>query len=143
MRLPVASATVIEVGDLVWYENGELKPAAARADAGTEAANQEAFHDRFAGVAMQRSPAGESEPVRVATTGVFEFDCPSGTYEPGQLLGVKEAANGTQLENQRVASVAGAALAVGRCARRVNPAGTSVLVSVVGTVLHGGPQAVV
>ena len=59
VMLPVAAETVIEIGDLV--VPGERRRASRRrlqADAGTEAANQEAFHDAFVGVAMQRSPAG-------------------------------------------------------------------------------------
>jgi hypothetical protein len=44
--------------------------------------------------------------------------------------------------NQTVAKVANANAAVGRCARRVNPAGTRVLVDIVSSLLHGGTQAV-
>jgi hypothetical protein len=40
-----------------------------------------------------------------------------------------------------VKSVATENLAVGRVAKRVNPAGTSVLVEIVSTVMRGGPQA--
>jgi hypothetical protein len=38
--------------------------------------------------------------------------------------------------------VATANLAIGRCAKRVNPAATTVLVDIVGTISHGGPQTV-
>lgn len=138
--LPVDPATVIEIGDLVYLATDDARPASALADAGSEAANQEALHDAFAGVAMQRSASGETTPIRVATTGVFEFACPSATYEVGAYVGVDEAASGTELEDQKVAAVAGANLAVGRCAKRVSPAGTAILVDIVSTVSHGGPQ---
>lgn len=141
--LPVDAATVIEIGDLVWLDVDDAKPAAAQADAGSEAANQALFHTKFAGVAMQRSRAGDADPIRVATTGVFEFAAPAGTREVGALLGVDEAAGGTALENQKVDGVGGAQLAVGRCAKRVDPADTRVLVDIVSTVMYGGPQAVV
>ena len=36
---------------------------------------------------MQRSRSGETAPIRVATTGVFEFDCASGTFELGDMVG--------------------------------------------------------
>jgi hypothetical protein len=36
--------------------------------------------------------------------------------------------------------VATSNLAIGRCAKRVNPASTRVLIDVVSTVLRGGPQ---
>jgi hypothetical protein len=137
---PVDSATVIEIGDLVYLETDDVRPASAQADQLTEAANQELFHDKFLGVAMQRSPAGDVRPIRVATTGVFEFACLSATFEIGALAGSDEAASGTALENQVVATVATPNLAVGRVVRRVNPADTRVLVDIVGTVTYGGPQ---
>ncbi len=139
--LPVDSATVVEIGDLVYLDTDDAKPASSQADQSSEAANQELFHDNFAGVAMQASPAGQTKPIRVATTGVFEFDCLADTFEVGELLGVDEDGGGTALEDQVVASVATPNLAIGRCAKRVGSAGAKVLVDVVGTVSHGGPQA--
>ena len=138
--IPVDSATVIEIGDLVYLDTDDAKPAGSQADAGTEAANQEAFHDLFAGVAMQRSRAGDTTPIRVATRGVFEFPCPSATFEVGALIGASENGGGTALLNQQVEGVATANLAIGRCAKRVNPAATTVLVDIVATISHGGPQ---
>lgn len=130
----------IEIGDLVIFSNG-AQPANQVADAGTEAANQEAFHDLFGGVAMQRSRLGDTNPIRVATTGVFEFPCPSSSFEVGALIGASEAASGDVLLNQQVEGVATANLAIGRCAKRTVSA-TSVLVQIVGTISHGGPQTV-
>ncbi len=139
--LAVDSTTTIEIGDLVYLDTDDAKPAASQADQSTEAANQELFHDNFSGVALQASRSGDTSPIRVATTGVFEFDCPSSTFEVGDLIGVDEAASGTELENQQVDSVAGENLAIGRCAKRVSTASTAVLVDITGTVSHGGPQA--
>ena len=143
VMLPVDSATVIEIGDLVFLDGDYAKPASAQADQGTEAANQEFFHDKFAGVAMQASPSGSTQPIRVATAGVFEFDCLSATFEVGALVGADENGAGNALLNQTVAGVATANLAVGRCAKRLNPAGTRMLVDVVSTVLKGGPQSMI
>jgi hypothetical protein len=46
--------------------------------------------------------------------------------------------------NQQVIAVnsANPELSIGYCAKRVNPAGAAVMVDVVGTVSHAGPQAV-
>lgn len=140
LMLPVDSATVIEIGDLVYLDTDDAKPASSQADQGVEAANQELFHDKLAGVAMQASRDGETQPIRVATTGVFEFDCVASTFEVGDLIGADENSGGVALEDQVVAAVATANLAVGRCAKRVNPAGTRVLVDVVSTIGRGGPQ---
>ena len=141
VMMPVADSTVIQIGDLVYQASGFARPADMLTDLGTEAGNQEAFHDGFAGVAMQASPAGAVDPIRVATSGVFEFDCLSTTVEIGDLLGADEDGAGVELMNQTVAKVATPNLAIGRCAKRVNPAGTRTLIEIVSTLLRGGPQA--
>lgn len=142
VMLPVDSATVIEIGDLVYLDTDDAKPASSQPDQGTKTSNQQLFHDIFAGVAMQASRSGDTSPIRVATTGVFEFSCASTTLEVGDLLGPDENGAGTALLNDTVAKVTNANEAVGRCAKRLNPAGTSVLVDLVSSVLKGGPQAV-
>jgi len=142
VMMPVDSATVLEIGDLVFYDTDDAKPASVMPDQGTEGANQQLFHDVFAGVAMQASAAGDSDPIRVATAGVFEFDCVSATLEVGDLMGGDENAGGTALLNQTVAKVTNANAAVGRCAKRLNPAGTRVLVDIVSSVMRGGTQAI-
>jgi hypothetical protein len=140
--LPVDSATVIEIGDLVALDVDDAKPASAQADQGTELGNQQLFHDLFAGVAMQASRSGDTQPIRVATTGVFEFDVLSTTLEVGDLMAPDENGGGTALLNQTVAKVTNANAAVGRCAKRLNPAGTRVLVDIVSSAVKGGTQAI-
>ena len=139
--LTVATNTAIEIGDLIYLSGGNAQPASAQADQGSQSANQQLFHGTFAGVAMQQSRAGDGDPIRVATSGVFEFDCTSNTFEVGNLLGVDQTSSPVSLLSQQVIAVSAANLAIGRCASQVNPAGTSVLVDVVSTVLFGGPQA--
>jgi hypothetical protein len=73
---------------------------------------------------------------------VFEFDCVAGTFEVGKLVGADVLVGGTALENQLATPVTTANLAIGRCAKRVNPAGTRVLVDVVSSMQKGGPQAI-
>jgi hypothetical protein len=140
--LPVDSATVIEIGDLVYLDTDDAKPASSQGDQGTEVTNQQLFHDMFAGVAMQASRSGDTQPIRVATTGVFEFDCLSTTLEVGDLMCSDENAGGTTLLNQTVAKVSAANAAIGRCAKRLNPAGTRVLVDIVSSMLKGGAQTI-
>jgi hypothetical protein len=141
VMVPVMDATIVEIGDLIYLVSGVGKPASELVDLGTKAANQEAFHDSFVGVAMQASPAGSTEPIRVATSGVFEFDCVSTTAEIGDLFGVDEDGTGTELLSQTVVKVATPNLAVGRCAKRISPASTRSLLEVVSTAMRGGPQA--
>lgn len=136
----VDSGTAVEIGDLVYQDVDDAKPASAQSDQGSETANQELLADNFLGVAMQRSRNGDTDPIRVATTGVFEFDCPSGTFELGDLVGVDENAGGDGLLDQQVASVSASKYAVGRVAKRVPTAATSVLVDIRSTVMTGGVE---
>ena len=136
----VGSATVIEIGDLVWQDFDEAKPASAQADQGSEIANKEKFAKSFLGVAMERNREGDTRPIRVATTGVFEFDCPSGTFELGDLAGADENSGGDGLLNQQVASVAASKYAVGRVAKRAATATSGVLVDIRSTVMTGGVE---
>ena len=102
----VDSATVIEIGDLIYLDVDDGKPASSQADQGTKAANQQLFAEKFLGVAMQRSRAGDTDPIRAATSGVFEFDCTSDTFELGGHVGPEENTGGDALLDQQVASVA-------------------------------------
>jgi hypothetical protein len=136
----VDAATVIEIGDLVYQDTDDAKPASAQANEGSEAANQALLADNFLGVVMQRSRSDDTQPIRVATTGVFEFDCPSGTFELGALVGADGNTAGNALLNQQVAAVASAARAIGRAAKRVASASTTVLVDIRSTVMTGGVE---
>lgn len=144
----VDSATVIEIGDLLYLDTDDAKPAGDQADERTEAANQEAFAGKFLGVAMQRSKSGETAPIRVATTGVFEYVCPSSAFELGDLIGPSENAAGDALEDQQVerlgaypqGGTAVAKLSIGRCAKREAVAVTNVLVDIKSTIMHGQPE---
>lgn len=139
--LPVDAATEIHIGDIVYLDGSTVKPASALTPGATKAATQQALHNNFLGVAMQRSRVGDTTPIRVATTGVFELACAAATFTPGALVGVDQAVGATTLVAQQVVAVAAENLAIGRCAKLVNPADTSVLVAIVSTVMYGGPQA--
>jgi len=134
----VNSDTVIEIGDLLMQDTDDAKPASMLANQGNKAANQAAFTNVFLGVAMQRSRSGETAPIRVATTGVFEFDCPSGTFELGDMVGADGNVAGNGLLNQQAAKVAAAQYAIGRIAKRQAAATSSVLVDILSTVMTGG-----
>jgi hypothetical protein len=136
----VDAGTVIEIGDLVYQESDDVRPASSQTDQGSETANQDLFADKFLGVAMQRSRAGETAPVRVATTGVFELACPSGTFELGDLVGADEDGPNNALFNQQVAKVNSSRYAIGRVARREAANTTSVLVDVRSAVMTGGVE---
>ncbi|KKN38365.1 hypothetical protein LCGC14_0754400 [marine sediment metagenome] len=76
----------------------------------------------------------------MATTGVFEFDCASSTFELGDLLGPDDNSAQDALVNQQAITVTNAARAVGRCAKRAESAVLVVLVDIKSTIMYGGPQ---
>jgi len=139
--LPVSSGTAVEIGDLLYLDGDNVKPASSQSDQGTLTANQEEFHDHFVGVAMQCTSGTATESIRVATSGVFEFECFPATFEVGDLIGSAEDGVGAQLEAQTVIDVSGENLAIGRCVKRAPAASDKVLVDIVSTVVRGGTQA--
>ena len=134
----VDSETVIEIGDLVYQDTDDAKPASSQTDQGSKVANQSLFAGKFLGVAMQRSRAGDTDAIRVATSGVFEFDCTSGTFELGQQLGPEENGSGDALLDQQVVTASGSEYAIGRTAKRAGTSATSVLIDICSTVMSGG-----
>lgn len=138
-----ASATVIEIGDLCYLDptTSAPKPASGLTDQKSEDLNQDAFQQFFLGVAEQQSLAGETDDIRFATEGEFEFDAVSATYKLGYLVGVDEASSGTALEDQKVAAVTLPSRAIGRVAKTYAAATTKVLVRIKSTIMEGGVQA--
>ncbi|MCK5641055.1 MAG: hypothetical protein KAJ19_09670, partial [Gammaproteobacteria bacterium] len=124
----VDAETVIEIGDLLWQDTDDAKPASdfrhvIKAPPGSDLPDtdlaedaevpylQEMFARNFLGVAMERSRKGETAPIRVATTGVFEFDVPTDdpiTCELGELFGARVihyTLHPSSLANQEVTKV--------------------------------------
>lgn len=149
----VDSATVIKIGNLLWLDEHHAKPASAirihaserRPDptstipgATAGPMREEVFADKFLGVAMQRSMAGDTTPIRVSTTGVFEFDCPSGTFELGDLVGVDEGEMGSSLLDHQISRARDQTHAIARVARREPFAVNSVNIDIRSTVMTGG-----
>ena len=136
----VDSTQAIEIGDLLYQDVDTARSAPQLADQSSEAANQEAFAGSFLGVAMQRSRVGDTDPIRVATTGVFEFDCAGATFQLGNLVGADQNATQNGLLAQQVVSVALPKQAIGRVARREPVSTTLVLVDIRSTVMTGGVE---
>jgi hypothetical protein len=107
--LPVASATVIEKGDLLYHDstNNDVRPASSQADNGAEEDNQAEFARNFLGVALQASANGDTDDILVETSLEHEYSVtvPSATYRFGDYLGASEATSGTALEDQQLEAV--------------------------------------
>ncbi len=140
----VDSAQVIEIGDLVWLNTDDVRPASQVSFAAGIAQAQEDLVDNFLGVAMGRSRSGDTAAIKVATEGVFEFVTASDTFQLGDLVGAAD--NTTELHDQQVVSLgdghtdADAPRAIGRCAKQEATAVTTVLIEIKSTVMTGGYQ---
>lgn len=139
-----ASATVIAIGDLLYRDAGASnvpKPAGDFTWDTDLATTQESFVDAFLGVSLSKGRSGDTNPIRYATKGVFEFDCASATFAAGAMVGCAKQ-SGNLLEPQKVAAVATADLAIGRVEKDYPSATTKVLVRIFSAVHEGGVQAI-
>jgi len=136
----VDSATVIEIGDLLWLDGDDVKPAGDFTWDTDLATTQPQFARRFAGLALQASAAGETKPVRVALLPIAEFPCASAAFEVGDLVGPDDNAAPDGLLNQQVIAVATPEKAIGKVVKREAAASTSVTVMLAGALLPLGRQ---
>ena len=117
----------IEIGDLVFQYRFRTYPVEVLMEEGYDPPS---LKKHFLGVAMQESKPGETAPIRVATTGVFEFEWPGAMRPLGTLV---HCAN-----NQTVWPTMNVSDAIARVARVSNKKDTSVLVDIVSTIMKGG-----
>lgn len=135
------SATAIEIGDLLATTAGVPVTAADVAWNSTLAATQEDFHDAFFGCSLDRSRVGDTDPVMASTKGKHRFTVAAGSaHQVGELVGPAKQ-SGNLLENQKVAAVATANLAIGRVAQYASATDTELIVEILATVPHGGSYA--
>lgn len=137
-----ARNSVIEIGDLVylsWDGEGrwELRPA-SQLPRRAYLENLQVFGKQFAGVAMMRKRIDEDKMVRVATTGVFEFEMLYGKAEVGDRFVPMHGVN-RGLRNQQVTRTEFAELSIGSCVRRVDPADTRVRLEIAARTLPSEP----
>jgi hypothetical protein len=132
IQVAVAPEIVIEIGDLIWLSEQCLALPAIEIPDRDSRVMQTIFADGFIGVAETRSLAGELEPVRVAQTGAFEFDCDPQGWRNGDMVTGCQNGGEAGLCNQRVARTTDPLLSIGRVARDYREAVTSVLVELIG-----------
>jgi len=136
----VNSVTVVEIGDLVWLNTTTKKaePAASSVFGAALDVAQTTLAAKFLGVAMQASPAGSDAPIRVATSGTFQFRKTGADVTLGSILGVDKNASESVLENQTLVPVSTAAKAIGRVAHVHNVEAGTVFVAIQSAVMCGG-----
>ena len=129
VKAEVASATVIDVGSLVYLYGNAVVPFSTKANASLADVN-----DLFLGVAMQASANGETDPIRVATSGVFEFVIASTTVYLGNTIlpvaGTASLENHTVTKGNTGTMTNGIGIAIPYDGTGVASAQTKVLVSI-------------
>jgi len=124
--LAVDSATVIEVGDLCFYDTDDVKPASSFTYASSLAITHGNFANNFCGVAMQASASGETDAITVWSRGVFEFVCAAAQFQFGDFVAPDDNASGNALLDQQVIETANDDDAIGRVTKAYTSNTTSV-----------------
>jgi hypothetical protein len=114
---PVVGATdgnyEIVPGDLLVYTSGSnaVQPANSITHGANEAADQQAVHDKFLGVALTTAHAsGGAANIRLGVNGVFNMIA-SGSITFGSMVGT--VTTGSSIENQKVKTVTNKKYAIG------------------------------
>lgn len=127
----------VEVGDLMFHDSNDAKPASSLAWDTDEATTQGNFAPKFAGVAMDTRTANETDAVEefpVATDVVVEMDCASSTFEIGDKVTPDANSGGDGLENQKLVKTTAQAAAIGYAVKRYGSATTRVMVRLISSV---------
>lgn len=135
MYCRVDSATVIEIGDAVFLDTDDVKPASSFTWNTNLTTTQTNFQPNFVGIARSASGNGDTDLVRVQCEGHFKMATPSATYNEGELVGLDE--DSTTLHDQTVETVASAALAIGTVVKAVGTAATEVEIRIHSEVYTG------
>src|SRR5690606_15130961 len=95
VRCPVVSTTILAPGDLVYLDEGAVKPAGDSPWTTDLATTRGNFAAQFLGVAYSGSDDGETDDVSVDVSplAVYELAAKSGEYAFGDLLAPAEAIN--------------------------------------------------
>jgi len=109
----VDSATVIAIGDMVYLDTDDVKPASAFTWDTNIATTQAGFAAVFLGIAVDASANGETTPIRVdiSPERIWTMTLVSQTLEVGKTLGPAKAAGNALLSQTLDAAVAASAIA--------------------------------
>lgn len=143
----VATAKAVSTGAIVGMSSDTLVLASDTTWDTNIATTQTAFTPLFLGVAAQDKVTtvarvhGNSDDnvIRVATGGVWEFDCASANFAVGDKVGPAKA-SGNALEDEKVVAVATEALAIGRVVESATSA-TKVKVQILSALMPAARQS--
>ena len=124
----VDSAEVLEVGDMVFLNTDDVRPASDFTWTSNLATTQANFTDKFLGICMHQSASGDTDPVDVdiSADSVYCFTVASATFELGDMLGPDQSGGNTMLDQVLEKAVASSSIAMAM--ERKASAATSLLV---------------
>ena len=136
----VASATVIEQGDMLGYNSstGCVYPANDETWNTNLATTQANFAAKFAGIAMDASPAGSTAPITVAMTGVFAMAQASATLALGAAVSPAQVGTTEKIASQ---SVVASTPRIGKAAKVYAAATTEVYIRIRSTYMPAAAAA--
>lgn len=110
----VDSGTVISIGDMLYLDTNDVKPAASTTWDTNLATTQAAFADVFIGIALEQSASGSTDDIDVdiSPMSVYEFAVASATYEVGDLLGPDKDTGNAILSQTLEGAVAASSVAM-------------------------------
>lgn len=130
IRVAVDSATEISMGDLVYLDTDDAKPAGSETWNTDLATTQSNFTNHFLGIAQADHAANSGAvldfPVDISPMSIYEMDCDEETHEVGDLFGPVKATGNALLPAKLKKSAAASSCA--RCMRRDPVAQDRVLV---------------
>ena len=131
VRAAVDSGTEIRLGDLLFLDTDDAKPASSEAWVTDLVTTQSNFNNHFLGIALAEHPANSGAvsdfPVDISPLSVYEMDCDSEVHELGDLL-TPIKASGNALVPNKLRKTTTTAAGCARCLRRDPVSRTTVLV---------------
>lgn len=146
LEFAVDSSVAVEIGDLMWLDTDDVKPASATGLwTGSAAGTYGNLARKFVGVAMSAHVANEAlvTTVKVACRGTFKMTLTSAaTFEIGDLVrGSQDGANSYLLDQEvvKITSIpAGESDAIGKVQKRYATSVSEVEVQILGSTIPGG-----
>ncbi len=116
-QVPVATGTIIWIGDMIFLSTAEAKAAIDFTWNSDLATTQAGFADLFLGIAMQSTTTGQTDDIDYDSSAdsVYEYPVASATYALGVKLGPDKASGNTLLS--QVLETAVATSSVAACLR--------------------------
>jgi hypothetical protein len=141
--LPPPASLAESIGDLLYYDaaTGTVKPFSAKTTLASEVLDQIDAAAKFVGVSNSARIATQTDTtgqMRVITDRVFEFPCPSQTFDVGDYVGPTWN-GGAALVDQFVTKVARRSLSIGRVVKKYGSATTLVKCRLLGRISQPHP----